>query len=1124
MKCPQCQFENRDGVRFCEQCGTKMEIECPGCKAKLSLDTKFCGQCGHEVQQGPPVGGRVEETEGERKYVTVLFSDLSGYTSLSEKLDPEELKELTGKLFGGIATVIEKYGGFIEKYVGDAIMAVFGVPFANEDDPVRAIRAAREIHQTAVELDQAVVKALGVSLSMHTGINTGLVVTGTLDGQKGAHGIAGDTVNIASRLCSLAHPGDILVGSETRRQGEGYFDFEELATATVKGKTESLQVFKLLALKEKPHAVHRLSGIRARLTGRDAEMAELQDVAARLARGEGTIVSISGDAGTGKSRLIEEFWKTLDLSRTQWFESHAYPYAQNTPYSLVTGLASHVFGLEEGDAPETVRNKLESQIRTLTGEGTNIIPYIGSLYSLPHPKLEEINPEQWKYLLGSAFTEILSALAHRSRTVIVMEDLQWADPSSLELLRAFLVERRLPSLLIFAYRPEFSLLTGDQTNPLGKAYHEIHLQDLSSSESLQMLRSLLDTNAVPRELERFFQERVQGNPFYVEEVVNGLIDSGRLAHEGPTWKLSGSLDEAAISSGIYEVISARLDLLEREAKRVLQEASVIGRSFLFEILQRVTAVSGQCERCVKDLERLDFVRAKSIDPDLEYMFKHALTQEVVYNGLLKKDRRRIHERIARVMEALFETRLAELYEVLAYHYAQGESPAKAVEYLMKSGEKSLARHAIAEAYQSYEQAYQFISAKTQRTKEDSATLVDVLNSWAFAFYYLADTKKLLELFSSHRDEASSVEDQAKIGMFYAWFGYAHWCSGRVKDACGYLLEAKARAEKAGDQKVLGYACMWLSYATSSMGQFREAFDAGTKAREIGKLFPSDQYLSFKGLGAIAFLHANMGVLGSLVADSTELINYSRIHSNHPGIALGYYMMSIAHFFKGDMPSAIACGRKALDAARDPFYATIPKTFLGGACVLSGRVDEGERELQDVISFHEKYDIGYFAGFAHVFLAMSRILRGRIGEGFNAAEALAVDFLEKGNTVSYIYAQRLLGAVYLEMVVGDDPKGFAVLAKNVPFLITHMPFADRDAQKHLGEAVRASREIGSHSQLGQALLSLGLLHRAKKRRDKARECLAEAVRFLEECEVDGPLKEAKEALGSLGQPTGTVGEA
>ena len=314
MKCPKCQSENREGIRFCEQCGVKMELECPNCKAKIPLGKQFCGECGQELGEGTKKEKRVPESEGERKYVTAMFSDLSGYTAMSEKLDPEEVKEIMSRIFGEIAQVVTKYEGFIEKFVGDAVVAFFGIPKAHEDDPIRAIRVAREIHELVAAISPEVEKRTGKSISMHTGINTGLVVTGEVSMEKGTHGLAGDPINVASRLSNLAKAGEILVGHGTYRQAEGYYTFEALEPMTIKGKEEPVQAYKVLSPKVKPTTIHRLSGLRSLLIGRKVELDALKEAVENLPKGKGRIFSICGDAGTGKSRLVEEFKNTLDLS------------------------------------------------------------------------------------------------------------------------------------------------------------------------------------------------------------------------------------------------------------------------------------------------------------------------------------------------------------------------------------------------------------------------------------------------------------------------------------------------------------------------------------------------------------------------------------------------------------------------------------------------------------------------------------------------------------------------------------------------------------------------------------------------------------------------------------------
>ncbi len=596
MECPNCRLDNREDARFCRKCGAKLERACPACGHPYEEDSVFCEQCGRRIEE--PAEGEKEspEAEGGRKYVTVLFSDLSGYTAMSEQLDPEEVKEIMSRIFGEIAQIVAKYEGFIEKFVGDAVMALFGVPKAHEDDPVRAIVAAREIHDRIEEISPEIEKKIGRALSMHTGINTGLVVIGEVNVEKGTHGASGDTINLASRLQGLAKEGEILVGHDTFRQAEGLFTFEAMEPAAVKGKAEPVQVYKVLSQKERPVTTHRLSGLRAKLVGRKGEMAELSDAVQRLRGGKGSIFSICGDAGTGKSRLVEDFKQSLGLDEVQWFEGHAYAYAQNIPYFPLMNLLNGLFLVEEGDASEKIREKIESGIKRITGNGGEMVPYVGNLYALPYQELEDVSAELWKHRLEEAVKAVLTALANRSPTIFLLEDLHWADRSFVELLRRALLEIREPAIVLCVSRPIFSLFTGHQLAGVDKRYHEIRLQDLSLSDAQDMLASLLNTENIPSELKRWVQDKTEGNPFYLEELINTLIESRVLIQDSGGWKITRAITETEISSSVHGLISGRLDRLERETRRILQEASVIGRAFLYEILIMVSEIKDRIDR------------------------------------------------------------------------------------------------------------------------------------------------------------------------------------------------------------------------------------------------------------------------------------------------------------------------------------------------------------------------------------------------------------------------------------------------------------------------------------------------------------------------------------------------
>jgi class 3 adenylate cyclase len=397
MECPNCQLINREEAVFCLECGAALGIKCPGCEKSLPPRAKFCDACGRDLRQPSKSDPQIREPTpiedapppkpiaSERKHVTALFSDLSGYTAMSERLDPEEVKEITGKIFDEVSKIISKYEGFVEKFAGDAVMALFGATEAHEDDPVRAIKAAREIHNAVNSLSPQYEERIEQPLVMHSGINTGLVVTGEVNLEKGTHGVAGDTINVAARLSALGIADDILVGPDTFYQSEGYFDFREMEPAAVKGKSKPIRIYKVISQKEQPIKIHRLHGFQADLIGRKVEMNQLADAGRKLREGAGAVFSIYGPAGTGKSRLVKEFKESLNLDEVQWLEGHAYPHSQKIPYFPLIDLLNRSLQIEEGDPPERIKEKIESGISSLVGRDTNFIPYIGSLYSLRYP-------------------------------------------------------------------------------------------------------------------------------------------------------------------------------------------------------------------------------------------------------------------------------------------------------------------------------------------------------------------------------------------------------------------------------------------------------------------------------------------------------------------------------------------------------------------------------------------------------------------------------------------------------------------------------------------------------------------------------------------------------------------
>jgi class 3 adenylate cyclase/tetratricopeptide (TPR) repeat protein len=1136
MKCPKCQFDNREEAMFCKECGAKFELTCPECSARYFPPSKFCDECGYDLSRptkapkddfSSPESYTAEQLasktpatrssiDGERKHVTALFSDLMGYTAMSERLDPEEMKDITTNIFDKISKIVSNYDGFIEKYAGDAVMALFGAKEAHEDDPVRAIKAAREIHNLVNNLSPKYEGKTEQPLSMHTGINTGLVVTGDINLEKGTHGVSGDTINVAARLSGLGKTDDILVGQNTFYQAEGFFDFKELEPAIIKGKTEPIKAYKVLSPKEKPIKIHRLHGLRANLIGRKVEMIQLESALRRLAEDKkGSIVTICGPAGTGKSRLVEEFRSSLKVENIQWLEGHAYPYSQNMPYYPIIDLLNKALEIDEGDSSETIREKIQTGISGLLGEKTNLIPYIGSLFSITYPEIEDVSPEFWKKQLKEAFQSILASLSHGGPMIICFEDLHWADPSFLELIRTILPEFRNPILFLCSHRPVISLYTSHQIDSMSVPYHEIRLQDLSPSESQVMVESLLMTDSIPSELQRFVQDKIEGNPFYIEEVINSLIESETLIKENDSWQVERQIVESDISSSIHGVISGRLDRLENDTKRILQEASVIGRSFLYEILKRITELKDQIDSCLSGLERLDLIKTRTVQPDFEYIFKHALTQEVVYNGLLKKNRQAIHEKIALVMEQLFQDRLSEFYETLAFHFKQGQSVSKAVDYLIKSAEKCLRRYALEESHLYFKQAFDILSEQQTEMKEKEELIIDLILGWASVYHHLGDFIGLIDLFRAHEKLTERLNDKEKQGMFNAWLGHGLQNRLKLNEGHKYLLKALKLGEDIENRKVVGHSCSMLSIICSELGFLEEAVAFGKKSEEISKDFPADRELvrhSFLGLGLAYFFK---GERTKVYKVGKDLLAYGHSHYDLQSDSMGYQLIGISYLIAGDFPKAIERFKKAIEFSEAPYFSQSLRILLGFSYISSGQMEAAENTLEEVMRPGMNFGDETIETLAYVLMGIVSIAKGELSRGVRLIEAQIHLFFESGSRYRYATVNFLLGKIYLRIIQGTRPMSLSFLANNLGFLVKNVPFASKRAENHFNNAIEVAKDIGAKSIRAQANLDLGILHNSKGGTIHARECFKEAIQLFEQCEAEIYLRQAKEALASLG---------
>ncbi|MCB2149401.1 MAG: AAA family ATPase [Deltaproteobacteria bacterium] len=1127
MNCPNCMAAVDQGAKFCRQCGSRIGVECPACGAFNPSGSKYCGDCGSRMtamkrdSAGPsepvtdvpvPSVGR----HGERRHVTILFTDLTGYTALSEKHDPEDVQAMMAAVQSRVVAIILKYHGHVERVIGDGILAVFGLPASHEDDPVRAIKAAREIHQTIGALQPFQSMGESEPISMHTGINTGLVVTANPHPMDGAYALSGDAVNLASRLSDMAEPNTILVGPETYRQASGIFDFAVRPPEAVKGKTDEIQAFAVLRVKDRPVTVRRKTGLQARLVGRRLELSQLRETMTRLKQGCGSICAIIGEAGTGKSRLLYEFETEFAADEQDWITGFAYAHTQPIPYYPLLDLVRRWLNPEEIFTSEDLKALIINRVGAKLGPDAEEIPIIQGLLGLDVPETEGMSPEIWQKRLTAAVTRLMSAIAAEKPTVFCLEDLHWADTASLDLLRAMLAEFGSPSILLCTYRPQFSLFTSGQSEALGTIYREIRLSELSPSEAKDMMESLLSGGVLPLDLVRLIRDRAEGNPFYLEEMVNALIDAGALIYHQDQWQLKRAFLETDVPSTIHGVIASRLDQLSLKARRVLQEASVAGRAFLYDILKRISVYSEGIEEGLYELERSGLVHTRAMHPEMEFMFKHALIQEVGYSSLLRKERQQVHERIALVMEQIFSDRLYEFYETLALHFKQGLSTAKAVKYLIRSGTKALRRCALEESDQYFREARAILEDWHSESEEENALMLDVINEWAFVFYFRGRNRELLALFQKYQPLLDNLGDPSREGMYWAWHGCALWHRHRFMEAYECLSRAIALGKQADDDRLLAYANTWMSFPCIELGKIDEAIacsQAAQRLYEEGRV--KDPYVFFHALAGSGYAFWHRGDRQATYDIGTRLLEFGRHQTNIRSLVMGHCCHGWSYLISGDMARAAVDFEEAVRISADPWYAQFPILALCYGRISSGQSGSALNLLNQLMAFSDAHGAEFVGEPARFFHRMISVQEGDVEEGIARMEQLLEKWRGQGCRLRYLTCGFVMACVYRQLHHLTEPSsGAEGTDRSNPFL--------QKALDWYRSCTDTAKELGAGAMHGRTLLELGSLYQTMGSHDEASDAYRKSAALFEQSDAGIYLQQAREKMdklkkSGLGQP-------
>ena len=665
----------------------------------------------------------MDKVESERRQATILFADISGFTEMSEKLDPEDVTTIVDDCFELLGAVVADHGGVVDKYIGDCVMALFGAPRAVENAPQRAIAAALRMLAEIETFNQR--HKLAKTLGLHIGVNTGEVLSGELGSkEKREFTVMGEAVNFASRLKDLAGSGRILVGSQTWRYARESFRFKPLRPIGVKGKEEPVQVYEVVGSAECESGGATTSRmIQSVLVGRARELGAIEGKLRELLRGSGSVVNLIGEAGIGKSRLCAELYAKEYMKGLTVLEGRAIAVGRNLSHYPIIGILKSWAGIAEDDPEESAFEKLESAIRAIYPEKADeAVPYVATLMgyraSVRYPGfLDEVKGESLAKLVVKHSRDIIAKASGFRPILFVLEDLQWADESTFEFLQGLVALTVNHSIMFLCvWRPGYANTTERFRSFLAETLPgnllDIELAALEGPTSGELARNLLRNASVPEGVVGKIVEKSGGNPFFIEETIRSLIDVGVMNPGKVGLPVSERINSIEIPNSIDAVIMSRVDRLDEAMRELLRVASVIGRSFFLRILAQVWAKKADLGACIGELEEMQIIRRRVRMDEIEFLFKHVLVQETIYRSILLRSRREIHLSVARAIEELFAGRIGEFYGVLAYHYTQAEELDKAEEYLENAGKAAMDSAASSEALVFFQQALDLYKRKS----------------------------------------------------------------------------------------------------------------------------------------------------------------------------------------------------------------------------------------------------------------------------------------------------------------------------------------------------------------------------------------------------------------------------
>ncbi|HSF04608.1 MAG TPA: AAA family ATPase, partial [Methylomirabilota bacterium] len=849
MNCPRCQQENPPQAKFCLECATPLALRCANCGTQLPAGAKFCFECATSV--GAPgsmprfaspqaytpkhLAERIINSkaalEGERKQVTVLFADLKGSMELLADRDPEEARKLLDPVIEHMMDAVHRYEGTVNQVMGDGIMALFGAPLAHEDHAVRACYAALRMQEVVKHYADDVRRRAGVPIVIRVGLNSGEVVVRSVRSDLHVDYTAvGQTTHLAARMEQAALPGSILLAPATLRLAEGYVQVKPLGGVPVKGLGEPVEVYEVTGAGS---ARTRLQAAAARgltrFVGRETELEHLRRTLGLASGGHGQVVAIVGEAGVGKSRLVHEFTHSHRLHGWLVLESAAVSYGKATSYLPVIDLLRSYFRIQERDDHREIREKVTGKLLILDDALKPTLPALLALLDIPveDSQWQALDPSQRRLRTLDAVKRLLLRESRVQPLLLVFEDLHWIDTETQALLDGLIDSLpTAPVLLLVDYRPEYQHSWASKTY-----YSQLRLDILPVENTGALLDAMLGTDPGLDPLKQLLLRR--GNPFFLEESVRTLVETKALVGERGAYRSTQPLQSLQVPASVHAVLAARIDRLPPEEKQLLQAAAVIGKDVPFTLLQAIAELPEETVgQGLSRLQAAEFLYETQLFPELEYSFKHALTHEVAYGGLLQERRRAMHARIVEAIEQVSGERLPEQVERLAHHAFEAERWDKALVYNRQAGAKAKNRWALREARTHLEEAITAISHLPE-SRETIEQAIDVRVELRHAIQPLGELRQGLDYLTEAMTLAERLGDTPRSGSISLLLAVNNRMAGHSDRAAALLDRALAITESTGDSLLGLLARGEMGYIYHDRGDFRKHPDRRSRRPDRG---------------------------------------------------------------------------------------------------------------------------------------------------------------------------------------------------------------------------------------------------------------------------------------------------